>query len=253
MGGEGKQEESVWVSCARAAFAAFVYFFVLNNGGMAAEVDRLEIRSTNTNIFVVHKKFETGDYGRIVDFISRNSQKQYDTEIYFDSPGGVLDEGLKLGRFIRRRHIKTYTMPGSACESACAVAFLGGFMKKTPDPNAPVPELSEPNRTQTRGSKLSFHYFSSRVVARDGCTEESIRKAEQAYRSMFHNLMIYFKEMKVDWSLLLKITQDTSEDKYTLGPEDLYEYDIKNDGLSAEKLDELLIAYNRLRFPNAHK
>lgn len=43
--------------------------------------------------------------------------------VVFGSPGGALDEGMKLGRLIRRDGIDTGVV---GCASACALAFLGG-------------------------------------------------------------------------------------------------------------------------------
>lgn len=43
-----------------------------------------------------------------------------------DSPGGSFLEGLKLARYFRDTGIATHVTASSTCESACALAFLGG-------------------------------------------------------------------------------------------------------------------------------
>ncbi|KAE9625915.1 PAN domain-containing protein [Parasedimentitalea maritima] len=47
-------------------------------------------------------------------------------KLCLDSPGGSLIEGLKLFEEIWGMNIKTHVLPGAQCESACALAFLGG-------------------------------------------------------------------------------------------------------------------------------
>ncbi|AZV79422.1 hypothetical protein EBB79_17100 [Parasedimentitalea marina] len=47
-------------------------------------------------------------------------------KLCLDSPGGSLSEGLELFEMIWAQNIKTHVLPGANCESACALAFLGG-------------------------------------------------------------------------------------------------------------------------------
>jgi hypothetical protein len=46
--------------------------------------------------------------------------------IFFDSPGGDLFGGIALGKTISRGDLQTIVNRGAECESACALAFLGG-------------------------------------------------------------------------------------------------------------------------------
>ena len=52
------------------------------------------------------------------------------SEIYFDSPGGDLFAGLELGRTVRRSKLVAIVMQDSQCQSACALAFLGGVSRQ---------------------------------------------------------------------------------------------------------------------------
>ena len=46
--------------------------------------------------------------------------------IALNSPGGVLTEGVRLGEAFRDHVVTTIVLNGQSCESACAVAYLGG-------------------------------------------------------------------------------------------------------------------------------
>lgn len=63
------------------------------------------------------------------------------TLIFFDSPGGDLFAGLTLGKLLASGDYQTIVNDGNECESACALAFLGGRSRKI---------IAEPN-------KFGFH------------------------------------------------------------------------------------------------
>jgi len=51
------------------------------------------------------------------------------TIVVFNSSGGELNEGLKIGRFLKQNGIGTYVRNNGICASSCAMAFLGGRSK----------------------------------------------------------------------------------------------------------------------------
>lgn len=50
-------------------------------------------------------------------------------EVWLSSPGGVLREGIAMGRSIKKAGLATRIAAGSACMSACTFAFLGGPLR----------------------------------------------------------------------------------------------------------------------------
>lgn len=54
-------------------------------------------------------------------------------EIWINSPGGYADEGMRLGRVIRKWAIPTRIVAGSWCASACTFMFLGGPIRMIDD------------------------------------------------------------------------------------------------------------------------
>jgi hypothetical protein len=87
--------------------------------------------------------------------------------IVFDSKGGALEEGMRMGRLLRKWNLGTLVRAGRQCLSACALAFLGG---SKPGLLAP-----EPNRSLEFGAALGFHAFYAppNVNARDAATNRA--------------------------------------------------------------------------------
>ena len=56
-------------------------------------------------------------------------------EVQFNSPGGLLEEGMNIGRLIRRNMLATRVVNGTICMSACNFAFMGGVVR-TVEPGA---------------------------------------------------------------------------------------------------------------------
>jgi len=50
-------------------------------------------------------------------------------EIWFDSDGGSLGAGIKIGQIIRQRGLATRVPNGAECASACVYSFLGGVVR----------------------------------------------------------------------------------------------------------------------------
>lgn len=72
-------------------------------------------------------------------------------DLCFDSPGGNLSEGLKFFEFIWAANINTHLLSGAKCESACALAFMGGSNVQGTDVTRQI------ERTIHPGAILGFH------------------------------------------------------------------------------------------------
>ena len=88
-----------------------------------------------------------GDAAKI-DKIPRGS---FGRRLCLNSPGGSLSEGLAIFDLIWDSNISTTVMPGDRCESACAIAFLGGSLLEGTDVTRQM------DRIMWVGSKLGFH------------------------------------------------------------------------------------------------
>ena len=73
---------------------------------------------------------EPGDADDLKTFLAQNGIQEWDLyrkdRICLDSPGGSFSEGVKLAKLFNLRGIGTGVEAGKRCESACALAFMGG-------------------------------------------------------------------------------------------------------------------------------
>lgn len=49
--------------------------------------------------------------------------------VYLNSSGGTLEDGFAMGRLFRKNAVATILVSKQVCASACAVAFLGGYVR----------------------------------------------------------------------------------------------------------------------------
>ena len=159
----------------------------------------------------------------------------YSGTVYFNSPGGNLIAGLKLGEAIRDKSLatnvgETYVYEGGPwksirqgiCASACAYAFLGGT-----------------KRSLYEGSELGFHQFSAdpSLKALDAVTnlEEIGLSRGQLITGL---IAAYLVEMGIDARLLTIAAQATPDNVITLRRDDLMQFRVLTPiGWSAWKLE----------------
>ncbi len=78
------------------------------------------------NILFAWGHIDSGDSERFRTAIDKAKPIQ---EVIFFSGGGVLDEGLQIGRIIRAEKLTTRIRRGMACISACNFMFMGGVVR----------------------------------------------------------------------------------------------------------------------------
>lgn len=140
----------------------------------------------------------------------------YNATVAFNSPGGDLAAGLKLGELIRKRRMDTTVFttepepsqpvystdtPGM-CASACAYAFLGGVSRQVSD-----------------GSRIGVHQFSSTMAeASESETQRSLAV-----------LAAYMGRMGVSRDLILPAGLFGPSDMYWLNRADLEKLNVVTD------------------------
>jgi hypothetical protein len=133
--------------------------------------------------------------------------------VYLNSPGGLLLEGMELGRLIRRRGFSTYigrqggngteALAGS-CSSACVFAFIGGVFRFAP------PQ-----------SRIGVHRFSS--VSPTDVDPDMVQMVSAA-------IIKYIREMDVDVDLFDRMSRRGKEQLLILTEKDLQQLRIVNAG-----------------------
>jgi hypothetical protein len=137
--------------------------------------------------------------------------------IVFDSPGGDLSGGMKLGEVIRRRRLNTWVARTDfrskdhpdfdaelegVCASACALAYLGGAARTLPE-----------------GSKIGVHQFAST----QGSTSEGDTQAVVAL------IAAYLGRMDVSRDLILPIGLVGPRDIYWLSRAEIERFNVVTD------------------------
>lgn len=111
----------------RLAAAVALAAAMLSSQPAAAVEVRLGHSGDSTILLVEIKgSIERGD-AQIVQTFLETLPKDRQIAVSLASPGGLIDEALRMGRYFHASRIRTYvTGRGRQCLSACALAFLGG-------------------------------------------------------------------------------------------------------------------------------
>ncbi len=107
-------------------------------------------------IFLVRGKIRAGDsekFKRVYDSVTNSRD-----DVWFDSVGGDMTEGFKLGRLIRSLRLATRVPTGAECASACTNAFMGGVL-----------------RFADQGARIGVHMFSPKS------TDAQVRETAQKF------------------------------------------------------------------------
>jgi hypothetical protein len=116
---------------------AYSFFVSAQAQAMTFSVEMIDMRPVDLAYYVFASgPIVDGDTERLLDALqSAKIAPGHRMEIYLNSPGGSLPEGIKLGRMISGLGANTYVgrqtpdplkpLPGE-CSSACVVAYLGG-------------------------------------------------------------------------------------------------------------------------------
>jgi hypothetical protein len=114
----------------------------------ALEFSEHENNSKTLNAIMATGEIEYNDVEKLDRYLSELPKKKH-IAIYFDSPGGNLLGGIRLGKYFKDHGIKTVIQGKSICASACALAFLGGTDRN-----------GNKWMSSTTTSYLGFHAFS---------------------------------------------------------------------------------------------
>lgn len=155
--------------------------------------------------------FDEGSAERFGDELAQRDLRE--ATVYFNSPGGLLSEGMALGRLIRQRGFSTsvgrrnahgFVPFAGACYSACVLAFIGGVYRFDPP-----------------ASRLGVHRFwTASSDAADADTAQIISAS----------IVTYMRDMQVDVGLFERMTRVGRDRILLLGKRELAQLRVTNDG-----------------------
>lgn len=140
-------------------------------------------------------------------------------KILFDSPGGNLGAGIRLGRMIREKGYETmigtrvsfdaqeYPPRGGKCLSACAYAFAGGVTRSLNDT-----------------AQLGFHQF--RLGANSDVSDAQLTEAIEGAQAVSAQLISYLVEMGVDARVFSLASGKTGTDMHMISQQESIDFDL---------------------------
>ncbi|NBJ13755.1 SH3 domain-containing protein [Microvirga arsenatis] len=105
---------TIWLTCA----------LLLGSAASAAEIRHNRI-AEGSGFIVVEGELKPGDEDRFDAGVQQYSKGA----VLFQSGGGSLITGIRMGEIIRMKNFGTGVAPGTMCASACALAWLGGTQR----------------------------------------------------------------------------------------------------------------------------
>ena len=133
----------------------------------------------------------------------------YNNTISLNSPGGNLVEALKLGEYIAGQNFNTLIAKGAACESACALAFLGGYTD--------YEGFFFPRRYVHETATLGIHRPYFRLPDRSYSSEEVGDIVEIVNAGVSH-ATTYLLKVGIGLGLLERMYDTPGTDMYRLSP-----------------------------------
>jgi len=219
---------------ARAAILATL-LMAISDRAPAASVTEVNSGGANVSVFLIEGMIQSGETLALEALVGALPPNR-PVAVILSSPGGNLDEGMKLGRFFHRARISTFVLGyGGNCMSACATAFLGG---RDID--------GRPARFKTWGGNLGFHQFTRGRNAADASkkyTKDDMEREMTNTRTVALQIIQYLTDIGEDMSFLHLMLKAPAADITLLSNEDAVTYGIH----VLDERNEQVIDSTRLR------
>jgi hypothetical protein len=153
----------------------------------AAVVYRVHNGDNDVATLMLRGQIVAGDLARL----QRVTAKVHPTQrmvLMLESPGGSIDEGIAIGRYVYAAKITTVAIQGPGCHSSCAFVFLAGR-----DPN------EQPLRIMMKGARVGFHQGSiGTLPASQTYSASDVEAATAIGQDIVKRINAYFHEIKAD-------------------------------------------------------
>ena len=99
-------------------------FSILLSVSFVGDVSSAEVYVNKFGNIVLSGSIRKGDYAKIEALYYKSEMDSKFLTLELDSPGGNLEESLKISHFVNFRHMSTMTL--KRCMSGCAIIFFSG-------------------------------------------------------------------------------------------------------------------------------
>ena len=162
--------------------------------------DRLILTQADGGAFLLEGTIGPGDADRIIAQIEEKAGAV--ESLRLNSPGGSVQDALRLGRFLRNEGIATEVGQGAYCFSACPYILAGGTER----------------RVDVRGSVgVHQHSFGENTLLPAFLAVEDIQRGQS-------DVMVYLDAMGIDPMVMSHALATPADEIYVLLPEELERY-----------------------------
>lgn len=168
---------------------------------------RLTLEQVEGTTYRLEGEIAQGDAARIIDRLAELEPTP--ERLILQSPGGIVEEALSLGRHLREGGITTQMLAGEFCYSACPYLLAAGATRE-------IDEAAQVGVHQ--------HYFGESTLLPASFAVEDIQAGQGA-------VMAYLVDMGIDPRVMQHALTTPPNEIYVLLPEELREYRfIANEG-----------------------
>ncbi len=157
----------------------------------AASVYKVDTGDATTTTLAFRGEIRDGDLARLQASTAKVPSSQR-IVLLLDSPGGSVDEGIAIGRYVYATKITTVAIQGPGCHSACTYVFLAGRDINT----------DQPSRIMMKSARLGFHQTRLSNLPNQNYSAQDIDTATRISQDSIKKLDGYFKEIKADAEFL---------------------------------------------------
>jgi hypothetical protein len=197
------------------------------------------LRRGGHNVLYAWAGIEEGDYDRFKEALERG---QPVSEIIFFSPGGALEEALRIGRLIRSYRLTTHIRNGHECISACNFMFMGGTVREMDsqgvfrvhmfaNDNLADTVLSRIDRAGTLAQTYNQKHPTDKVdpekVVKETLAKEMLQ-IQQNSAQVAAEIARYLSEMSISLRFLTEFADIPNETPLALSRDQLRDFNIVN-------------------------
>ena len=159
----------------------------------------LQSDDDGTDLILMNGAITAGDADRFAAYL--DSLQDLPATVALNSPGGIVDEALAIGRLIRSRELDTRMVAGTVCFSACPYMLSGGVARQV---------------SASAAVGLHQHYYQTPGYMPVYFAVENIQRGQGA-------TMAYLIEMGIDPGVMVYGLTTPPDDIYVLVESELLE------------------------------
>ena len=175
-------------SLAVVATSALAVLAVAPTASHAGDIHKIELGRADTSGFLISGAFVGGELAKLMAEVQKVPAGRR-IAVLLDSPGGLVAEGLALGRYFHMAKIATFVVAGGqGCHSACSMAFLGGRSAET----------GESFRVMVSGARVGFHQIAYKFDPAKTYSSNEMAQIVEASQREIGAIDTYLRDVSAD-------------------------------------------------------